>query len=426
MLKRVIAKNICFDKIINFLIVLYAALLPLGYAMANITLGLMSGFLIFYVIKNRNKDSYNKGQLLTWIFLFSILFFTYGISLLYSNDLDVGFEKVYQKSPIFILTAFIFVLRQRIKKETVFLAMKTYSYSVTIVCVISILLAVYDCYDYHPNILLYCASDQNLASAFISYHKLYLSLYIAIAIFFLLHSIFYSKNKLKLFSIKTLQILILFFTLILIGSRNSLMVSTLSIIGFPLVYWLKNKMLFKFLLFGLTALTIVFSSVYFNPFLQEKVKEAFNYENQYNINKRWGGVSVRKLIWEYSYITFKKNPVIGVGVGDAQKELNVSYLECTETSALNMGSYNTHSDLLQIAVTTGVIGLCLYLFSLIYIISFSFKKQNYIHCIFIILFLVSGITESLLERDMGIRVYSFFTILLFIYNTRNDENSSNT
>jgi O-antigen ligase len=426
MLKQFKANTIYSDKIINILIILYAAVLPLGYAIANITLVLMLVFLVLYSIKNRSAISKNIFNDAAWILLFSILFFVYALSLFYSNDIDGGLNHVYKKSPIFILTVFVFILRHRIKKNTVHHSMKVFGYSVTFVSSISILLAVYNCYDYKLDILLYCSSDQNLADAFVSYHKLYLSLYVTIAIFFLLHSIFFTTKKFNFFSLTTLQVLILFFTLILLGGRNSLVVSTLFIIGFPFVYLLKNKMIVKLALLSTTVLFIIFSSIYFNPILQEKIKEAFNYENQYNIAKRWGGVSVRKLIWEYSYITFKKNPIIGVGVGDAQKELNTSYLECTETSALNTGTYNTHNDIMQIAVTTGIIGLSLYLFSLIYIMYTSFKKQNYIHCLFIILFLVSGLTESLLERDMGIRVYSFFTILLFLYSSQFYENSSNT
>ncbi|WP_339894641.1 O-antigen ligase family protein [uncultured Algibacter sp.] len=426
MLKQFIANYCNSDKIINILIVLYAAVLPLGHAMANLTLLLMVFFLTIYAIKNRNKTLKNITHSVFWIFLFSILFFVYAFSLLYSDDIEVGYTQVYKKSPIFILTVFVIILRKRIITKTVFNAMNVFSYSVTFVCVISILLALYNCYAYKPSVLLYCSSDQNLASTFISYHKLYLSLYITIAIFFLLFLMFYEGNKIRIFSTKSFLVSILFFTLILLGSRNSLVVSTLVIIGFPLVHFLKNKMILKFFLFSTSILIIVFSSIYFNPLLQEKIKEAINYENQYNVNKRWGGTSVRKLIWEYSYTTFKKSPIVGVGVGDAQKELNASYLEYTETSALKHRNYNTHNDILQIAVTTGILGISLYLFSLIYIIRISFNKKNYIHCLFVILFLVSGLTESFLERDMGIRVYSFFTILLFIYSTRIYENSSNT
>ena len=85
---------------------------------------------------------------------------------------------------MFFLTAFVYILRRKIKKPTIYSAIDMYGYSVTFVCIISIILAVYNCYDYEPNILLHCTSDQNLASIFISYHKLYFSLYITITIFF--------------------------------------------------------------------------------------------------------------------------------------------------------------------------------------------------------------------------------------------------
>lgn len=426
MLKLLKSNVINSSKTVNNLIVLYALVLPLGHAIANIILGVMLFFLVAYSIKNWEIFSGNLIFNIFWIFIFSILFFLYAISLFYSTDLENGFIQIYRKSPILILSFFIFTFRYSIGKSTILHSIKVFTYAVTFVCLTSVVLAVYNCYDYEYNILLHCTSDQNLAEAFISYHKLYLSLYITIAIFFILHSLVFITKKFSFFSLVTLQILVLFLTLVLLGSRNSLALSTLFIIGYPLAYLLKNKLFIKLTILISVVLTIIISSIYFNPPLQEKIKEAINYENQYNINKRWGGVSVRKLIWEYGYIAFKKNPIIGTGVGDAQKELNTSYLECTETNALNAQTYNAHNDILQVAVTVGLIGLSLYLLSLLYIFYTSYLKGNYIHCIFILLFFVSGLTESLLERDMGIRVYSFFTILLFIYSTQIYENTSNT
>ncbi|WP_298499214.1 O-antigen ligase [uncultured Algibacter sp.] len=425
MLKGFKVSDIFLDKATNALIVLYATVLPLGFAIANITLGLMFAFFIFYIIIKK-PSSKNLIQDINWIILFSVLFLIYALSLFYSENMDVGLNQVYRKSPMLLLTIFVFILRRKIKKNTIFSAMKMYGYSVTFVCITSIILAVYNCYDYKPDILLHCASDQNLASVFISYHKLYLSLYVTIAIFFVVYSVFYGSSKFKLFSINSIQLLVLFITLVLLGGRNSLLVSTLIVIGIPSFYWLKNKKIKNFVFFSSTILILVITSVYFNPKLLEKTKEAFNFGNQYSISKKWGGVAVRKIIWENSYNTFKKNLIIGVGAGDVQDELNKSYEIHAETNALNQGTYNAHNDILQIAITTGVLGIFTYLFSLIYIFYISFNKQNYIHCIFVILFFISGLTESLLERDMGIRVYSFFTILLFIFNTQINENSSNT
>ena len=426
MLKRFINSPISLNKIINYFIILYATVLPLGFAIANIVLALMFLFFIFYFIKNTNALLKNLKQDIKVIILFSTLFWVYAFSLFYSDYFSLGIDEVYKKSPMLIITIFVFVLRTRIKNSTIFKALNMYVYSVTFVSVMSIMLSVYNCYDYQPNILLYCSSDQNLAGAFISYHKLYLALYITIAIFFTLYLIFLKSSKFKIRSIKSVQLLVLFFTLTLLGGRNALFVSSLLIIGFSFFYCLKNNILKKFIVFTVGFFVIISASVYFNPILKEKTKEALNIGNQYSISKRWGGASVRKVIWEHSYLTFKNNPILGVGAGSSQKALNESYSIYTETSAINMTSYNTHNDLFQIAVTTGVLGLLLCIISLILILFKSFKKQNYVHYLFVFLFLVTGLTESLLQRDMGIRVYAFFTILLFILNSQINESSTNT
>ena len=271
MLKRFKLNSLCSDKTVNVLIVLYAAVLPLGFAIANITLGIMLVFFVFCLIKERAaiiKDIVND---IVWIFMFSILFFIYLVSLIYSEDIDSGINQVFKKVPILILTSFVFVFRKRVKNKTVLYAMKVFALSVTFVCFVSVFLALYNCYDYDASILRHCSSDQNLASSFISYHKLYLSLYITISIFFLVYSIFYLTNRKKSHFVEILQVGILFSTLILLSSRNSILVSTFFIIGLPLVYCLKNKMIVRFVLFGTTIVAVVFSSVYFNPVLQEKI-----------------------------------------------------------------------------------------------------------------------------------------------------------
>ncbi|PTL99317.1 MAG: hypothetical protein DA407_16870, partial [Bacteroidetes bacterium] len=212
----------------------------------------------------------------------------------------------------------------------------------------------------------------------------------------------------------------------LLGTRNSIALSAVFLIGFPVSYWIKNKTYIKLFIYCFIIIIAVIGSISLNPMLREKIKEGINYENQYNINKRWGGLTTRKLIWEHAYYVVAKDPLLGVGVGDTQKELDKSFLNITDTNALKYSVYNAHNDLLQITVTSGILGLCFYLFCFAYIFQVSFKKKNYIHCSFMLLFLFSGLTESLLERDMGIRVFAFFTILLFIYKKQIHENSSIT
>lgn len=420
-------KFFSFDKMINLLVVLFATVLPLGHAIANITLGLMSIVIIFYLVKNYKEEKSTIVNSLFIILIFSCLFFIYIISIFYSIDIDTGFFQVIKKGPLFVLPLFVFLLRKKIKPKSVKLAIDLYVVSLTFVCFISLVMAVFNSYNYKFDTIIYFASDQNLASSFISYHKLYLSLYITIAIFFLINSI-YSGVKTGFLGIgkfKFFQLIILLLTLILLGGRNSILLSFLIIIGYATSYSIKNKVFIKYIGLCLVLFGLGISSMFINPNFREKVKEAINYENKYNIDKRWGGFSVRKIIWEKSYNIFKRNPLFGVGAGDVQQELNTEYLD-VQTSALDNGVYNAHNDLLQIAITTGVIGLCLFILSIVFIFRLSFANQNYIHCFFIILFLISGLTESFLERDMGIRIYSFFSILLFISNMKEDEGSTNT
>jgi O-antigen ligase len=75
--------------------------------------------------------------------------------------------------------------------------------------------------------------------------------------------------------------------------------------------------LFKSISAGIIIGFFILCAVFLFPTNQERLKEAFNYD----IGIRWGEKQVRYLIWSSALELIRMHPIMGVGTGDVQDEL---------------------------------------------------------------------------------------------------------
>lgn len=402
-----------FTNTENYLLVLYASSLPFGHALSNILLVPILGFLIYRFITGTATISRKDRK---WLLLFSTYFVVFLISLIYTENFTQGVMAILRKAVIVVFPIYIFSFLSRISRQWIDKALFGYVVSTIVVCLFSLIIVLAQLAGSSEGFRIESISGEVIASAFVTYHKLYFSLYILIAIYFLNYNkslpFFTTKHSVYKHMANGLFLVVL----ILLTSRSILFMAVVLLIIIPIIneFRRKNYKRIGVILLAITALVTV--NIFFNPQLVEKFKEAVNYNNEYHIKKKWGGTSVRKLIWEYSYYVVRDNPIIGVGIGDMQQELDASYKNCTESSALKQANYNAHNDILQILVGTGILGLLMIVLAYGNIFYHSLKTTNYFHCGLLLIFLFAGLTESFLEREMGIRILAFFSPLLFIAN----------
>ena len=75
--------------------------------------------------------------------------------------------------------------------------------------------------------------------------------------------------------------------------------------------------------------------------------------------------------------------------------------------------YNYHSQYFQTISAVGILGLFLLLCSLLLpIYKLGYRKRKYLLSAFLIMFFISFISESFLEREAGVILYAFFSSLL--------------
>ncbi|MCF6349957.1 MAG: O-antigen ligase family protein [Flavobacteriaceae bacterium] len=236
-------------------------------------------------------------------------------------------------------------------------------------------------------------------------HHVYLGVFILFSI--LLISYLFSKNKLgkKMLLIIPFLYLILF----LLPSRSILLIS---FILFPIIlFTFIRKQLSKkqlIIIFTLTIATII-SCFILLDYTRHKITHA--YYNLMNLEKEktFNGVDDRKKIWKSSFELIKNKPIIGYGIGDAQKELNKIY----KKNGFYKSNMNAHNQYLQFIMDYGLVFTLLILLLIMMLLLKLLKHKNYFYFISIFILLLVFLTESLLNRQLGI----VFISLIFATST---------
>ena len=148
-----------------------------------------------------------------------------------------------------------------------------------------------------------------------------------------------------------------FFAIIIImtGSRKNLVYVALAAVVIPSIYSgnHKNKKKIIMLFFGVLGIFLVLFLLYKVPFLYEVIgKRVFAVLNHDSINMNeasFGESSMRtrRELREKAYNAFLMKPILGWGLNNF-------------SAVINNGGYYAHNNFLEILVSSGIIGFCLY------------------------------------------------------------------
>ncbi len=266
-------------------------------------------------------------------------------------------------------------------------------------------------------------------SSFFFYHSLasvvgmsaiYLAMYFCFSIILLLFVfIKYSEGKSILYQMFIYFSLVFLFTMIvLLGSRMQIVI-LFAIILIYLITYLSNRLgVIQAFLITILAGVIFTTLVLMIPLNRERFKDAINYKNQYELKRKWGEQQIRYLIWNSSLELISNNFYTGVGTGDVQDELQSTYVknEYISLTYFSNTQFNAHNQFLEIGVELGIGGMITLLLVLLVPLWYAFKNKNMLYAVFLLVFFISCLTESMLERQNGIVFYAFFNSLFFSYN----------
>lgn len=140
-------------------------------------------------------------------------------------------------------------------------------------------------------------------------------------------------------------------------------------------------------------------------------KMMLGYRNIKRSNDPNGSSSMQRIEYlKISYYIIKKNPIFGIGTGDIPNAYKQAYEE-TDSPLKAKFRLRAHNQYLSITVGFGIVGLCWFLVVLFYPYFSDKKHRNYFYSVFMMLILLSMLSEDTIESQDGVTLYAFFNSL---------------
>lgn len=348
-----------------------------------------------------------------WVWPPLILYILYIIGIAYSDNQELGWS-VAERKLSFLLAPIIIAGSASFRKQHLGWSLLVFVISATLAMIVAYLLAIWNGTQITfeadwLDLLTY----QYLALA-IALQPIYLSLYLVFAFFALLalhlNSEFsgqwFYQNKARTYPLMAF----LFVGIIMLSSRMEIMV--LFATGVALVLFFspsraqRRKYALALLALALVAVAIIISS----PENRQRFTEMVDIEADYTQNQ-YGGRSIRLHKWKNTLERWSQNPILGVGTGDMQTELNKTYAKNEFQLALDH-EFNPHNQYLDTLLTIGIPGflaLTMWFWGMCW---WGWQKRNWILFAFGLIVSLSVLSESMLERQWGIVFIAFFSVIL--------------
>ncbi len=149
--------------------------------------------------------------------------------------------------------------------------------------------------------------------------------------------------------------------------------------------------------------------------LRERVDMVF-----FEIDKYWlhgyvqgSSVAMRLVFWETAIALINENPWVGVGTGDTQMAFDAAY-ESAESALPETYRMRAHQQYLTWIVSWGILGFAFIVFAMLYPIRVNWRKRHPLFLSFLVIMLISFLSDDTLERQIGVSLFAFFYCLLLL------------
>ncbi|MFA5555576.1 MAG: O-antigen ligase family protein [Flavobacteriaceae bacterium] len=402
------------ESILLFFISGVGFTLPFKININNIfIIGFIAVSLLFFNRLNFIKAlKSNKYIFLVWAWSLWNIF-----SLLWVEDLTQGMKEFNRQLYYFIIPFSFLSVSAYINDKFINTIFKYFIYGcifTSIICVVNAALKTYDYGSVNP----FNEINGNFFSyfnftGFLKIHPIYFASQVLISLF-LIVSDFFNNKILKTFGLVKIGIII--YLVVILMLLNSL------IMLFNLIILL----IFCFFIFKSTATKVVLSviiisfAVLSSGFLFEKSKsikiKSDITQTDFSGNQ-FTALKARVAKAHGTIAVIKENFWFGVGMGDAEKELVKGYEKIGFQHGVET-KYNPHNQYLSEALKSGITGIILFLCVILQQFKLAFNNRNTIQLFFMLSITFFFLTESVLERQMGIVIFIFFTTL-FLFMKEN-------
>ncbi|MDC7996787.1 O-antigen ligase family protein [Gilvibacter sediminis] len=157
---------------------------------------------------------------------------------------------------------------------------------------------------------------------------------------------------------------------------------------------------------GLLLLCVGAVVLHPSNYLKDKFFYIFSEEAKARENTRFDRL-------EASFEVFKDAPIFGPGPGEDNELRMQAYKTMGEEIAFQ-NNYNAHNQFVEFLSTFGLYGLCCFLLAIFLITRLLWRSKNWLDFYLWIGILVAMITESLLERSLGVKYMSILVAFILL------------
>lgn len=387
--------------------------LPIYVHLLPVVMGM---WVICWIYENKNglkRNAFTDNRAATLLMLF-ILFYLWQISgLLIAESLNTGLERLFKRISFLIFPLVLFYpgkfIIRRIRLILLAFALATFVY--ILYCFANALLtSVFHeghvwMFRTHPPE--YPWESYFFGSRFSDpVHPSYLAMYIILAVIILFEHVFDNCETLIHRTLFSIIISIFLISIYLLSARAGILAAIFVI---PAYFLLKfYQRLPKWI-----VLIMILSIACLFVFLAQKNERINNSIN--NLSDKKISEILKKdpriLIWQSALGVIKKNPVFGVGTGDATKRLKEEFVARGYMDGY-YDNLNAHNQFLEIWLENGLIGILCFLAILVYMVYISVKQQNILLGLFVLSIIIFFLFETMMNRLAGISFFALFAFLL--------------
>lgn len=238
-----------------------------------------------------------------------------------------------------------------------------------------------------------------------------LSLIICVSFFAIVFIIFKSDKKiLSAYNIILILIAAWFFVFIgILGARAGYL-ALLACAAVIFLYQIIAAKKWNYIIVLLIATIILPLLMYkFVPSVSHRINEARNEVNHYKAGGNPSGHSITQRFeyWKIAKHIIKNNPIIGVGTGDIDDEFKL-YYATHDTPIKKEFQFRSHNQYFTILSTFGIVGFVLFMAAFILPYFKGIEKYSFLPTVFIIITMLSMLTEDTLETQAGATFVSYF------------------
>lgn len=381
----------------QILLVFFALCLPVWWRLSLIVAYFLLANLMVKAIVTRHvgNGALRKMGFFTWL---SVLAFVimYAISLLYSDNLTVGY-KSFGHHLTFVAMSALFLLSDLsyVRKEHVRIVL----YAMTIALLIRfawfLCAAIYGYFFIHHDVQLI------IGSHFDPMHHAYLSQYILLSIGFLYLRLETKISRRRMVAVLLAMVFLSAYIFLIQARMGFLLLGVFVIIAF-----FHQAIAHRRIIMSLSVIVLLeFAAM---VLLTAAPKMTQRFAGFTSVLSESGERDVRYTIMKANVSVIKRSPFFGVGVGDLEDELASEY----HKESVENKVYTPHNQYLETLICTGVVGLAFLLSMLILPMIYAVRSKNPLLIWFLLVIAVSSLTESVLERQMGIQFFCLFLGLL--------------